>query len=526
VHGEVNLMRAHAGQLVMHVDRPEVILNAIPGGRIAPVNGNRFVVVPHTADVVKVLRNLGLDPPLIDLDSFHYTGRHQPFKHQIYSTKFLVTHKRAFNLSDMGTGKTKSALWAAEYLMQQGFIKRIIIACPLSVVSVWEEEAWNTVPHRSISRLLGARERRLDLMKKGAEICVINHDGLTTIEDAIGRANFDLLIVDEASAYRNASTRRYKRLKRLTVGVTGEFRPIPWLWLMTGTPTPKAPTDAYGLIKLVNPGSFLSGFGVFKEITMMKVADYKWIPRPIAKEYVFQHLQPAIRFKKSDCLDLPPVTHVNRNAELTEQQQKAYKLMKARMVMEQHDGERITAANAAVKLLKLLQICCGVIKDNAGKHYQLECNKRLDVLDETIQEAGGKAIVFIPFLGVMSMVERDLQKRGYKTGLVNGEVGFTARTKIFDDFQRGDTDVLIAHPRTAAHGLNLTASSTIIWYAPIFSAEQYLQANNRIDRPGQTQHMTIAHIIATPMEAGLYRALWGQVSMQQAILEQYEGLMK
>jgi SNF2 family DNA or RNA helicase len=198
--------------------------------------------------------------------------------------------------------------------------------------------------------------------------------------------------------------------------------------------------------------------------------------------------------------------------------------MKARMVMEKTEGERITAANAAVKLLKLVQICCGVIKDNAGLHYKLDCINRLNLLDETVEEAGNKAIVFVPYLGVMSMVQDDLRKRGYTTGLVNGEVGLTARTKIFSEFQNGDTEVLIAHPRTAAHGLNLTASHTIIWYAPIFSAEQYLQANNRIDRPGQIHNMTIAHIIATPLEAGLYRALLGQVSMQSMILEQYEGL--
>jgi len=512
-------MRAHAGQLVMCVDRPETILKAIPASRLQHLNGRGFVVVPHTADVVKVLRNIGLKPPLIELDGFTYTGRHQPFKHQRVSTQFLVTHKRAFNLSDMGTGKTKAALWAAEYLMQHGIIKRVIIACPLSVISVWEEEAWNTVPHRSIMRLTGSRQSRIDKLNKGAEICVINHDGLVTISEEIEAAKFCLLIGDEASAYRNPSTRRYRRLKKLVAT-------IPWLWLMTGTPAPKAPTDAFGLIKLINPGSFPAGLGVFREITMMKVANFKWVPKPIASAFVFEHLQPAVRFKKSECLDLPPVTHVNRLCELSDQQKKAYRLMKARMVMEKVEGERITAANAAVKLLKLTQICCGVIKDNAGLHYKLDCTNRLKLLDDTIEEAGNKAIVFVPYLGVMDMVQKFLKEKGYTTGLVNGSVSERERTKIFDEFQRGDMEVLIAHPRTAAHGLNLTASAYIIWYAPIFSAEQYLQANNRIDRPGQTKNMTIAHIIATPLEAGLYRALWGQVSMQSAILEQYEGLFK
>ena len=507
------------GQLVLHVDRPEAILGLISTAKVREVKGKQLIVMPHSADECKILKNMGLNPPPIELTDFKYTGKYKPFAHQIVCTKFLVVTKRGFNLSDPGTGKTAAALWAAEYLRLKGKVRRVLIGAPLSVLSVWEEEAFNVLPHRSFCKLTGTKQRRLDLLAKGSDICVINHDGISTIHKELDAAKFDLIILDEASTYKNAQTRRYKLFRELA-------KKTPYLWLLTGTPVTRAPTDAFGLIKLIAPTSFPGGFTLFKELTMTKVGNFKWIPKIDSKEFVYRHMQPAVRFKKKDCIDLPPIMYVNRTCDMTAEQSKAFSLMKKQMVMEQSTGEKITAANAAVKLLKLMQICCGVVKNNQGEHYILDASTRLNALQEAIEESGGKAIIFIPFIGVMNAVETFLKSKGWSTGLVNGSVSETARSKIFDDFQRGDLEVLICHPRTAAHGLNLTASSTIIWYGPIFSSEQYIQANARIDRAGQKNKMTIYHIISSPIEAAIYRALWGQVQMSNTILEQYEGMMR
>jgi SNF2 family DNA or RNA helicase len=503
---------------VLHVDNPQVILGAIATARVKEVNGKQLVVVPHESDAVKILRNLGLNPPPIKLD-FNYTGRFKPFKHQHACVEFLVQHRRGFNLSDPGTGKTAAALWASEYLRQKGKVRRVLIACPLSVISVWEEECFNILPHRSFCKLLGSKDRRKDLLSKGSDICVINHDGIVTIQEALKQGKFDLVILDEASAYRNAQTRRYRLFKDLV-------KEISWLWLLTGTPVTRAPTDAYGLIKLVAPISFPGGFTLFKECTMQNVGKFKWIAKADSNEFVYKHMQPAVRFKKEDCIDLPPLTYVNRTCELTEQQDKAFKLMKAKLIMEKETGEKITAANAAVRLLKLVQICCGVVKDNNGVPHILDASKRMAALEECIEEAGGKVIIFVPFIGVMDAVVKFLKEKGWSTGLVNGSVSEKQRTKIFEEFQKGDLECLVAHPQTAAHGLNLTAAATILWFAPIWSTEMYIQANNRIARPGQKSKMTIVHIYATPLEAAIYRALWGKVQMSEAILGQYEELMK
>jgi len=433
-------------------------------------------------------------------------------------TTFLILRRNGCVFITGNTGKTKAALWAAEYLRQKGKIRRVLIGCPLSVISVWEEECFNTVPHRSCCKLLGSKQRRLDILAEGSDICIINHDGISTIEEHL-LGKFDLIIDDEATAHKNAQTQRYRKFKKLTVNV-------PYLWLMTGTPVTKAPTDAYALIKLVDPLQFKGSFTLFKDMTMQQVTSFKWVPRADSKEFVYKHMQPAVRFKKEDCLDLPSVTYVNRTCELTDQQRKAFDLMKQKLIMEQHDGEKITAANAAVKLLKLIQICCGVVKDNEGEHYVLDSSTRLNALEEIVEEVGGKVIIFVPFIGVMDSVQKFLQDKNWTVGLVNGSVSERARSKIFDDFQKGDLECLIAHPKTAAHGLNLTASSTIVWYGPIWSSEQYVQACSRINRSGQKNKMTIYHLIGSAIEAAIYRGLWGQIQMSTAILQQYEEVLK
>ena len=149
------------------------------------------------------------------------------------------------------------------------------------------------------------------------------------------------------------STRRWKVLKKI---LTPDVR----VWMMTGTPAAQSPLDAYGLAKIVNPVVTPKFFGQYRDMVMVKVGQFRWIARPKAEKIVHTILQPAIRFLKKDCLDLPPVTHVTREAPLTPQQRGYYKLLKAKMLIEA-DGETVTAVNAAVNMNKLLQISCGSV---------------------------------------------------------------------------------------------------------------------------------------------------------------------
>ena len=499
------------GAVVLPYDQR--IMQYIPYAKEATVNGQHVVACKHGLEETALLRNLGLAVPSPINTTYQYPGRFKPMSHQATTAEFLTLHRRCFVLNDMGTGKTASALWATDYLMSVGAVRRVLIISPLSCIGVWVNEAFSVVPHRSVSAVHGSREKRRELLAYGADICVINHDGVYTILDELKDGQIDLVIVDEAAAYRNAGTRRYKSLRKI-------LKPETRLWLMTGTPVPTAPTDAHALILLVNPSKVPSSFKLFQHRVMSQVSQYKWVPKPDSNEYVFSLMQPAIRFKKQDCVDLPPLVYMNRECALTAEQTKAYVEMKRKARFEMN-GTPVTAANAAVKLNKLQQICCGVVKDADGSAVYIDDKPRLELLEEIVEESEGKVVVFVPYIFAMEKVAAHLRQR-WDVALVNGSVPMHERNEIFAAFQNTPTPrVLVAHPQTAAHGLTLTAASTTVWYAPIFSAEYYTQANNRMDRPGQKNSMNVVHIGACPLEWQIYEALRAKNLRQSTLLALY-----
>jgi SNF2 family DNA or RNA helicase len=182
-------------------------------------------------------------------------------------------------------------------------------------------------------------------------------------------------------------------------------------------------------------------------------------------------------------------------------------------------GEQITAVNEAVKIQKLVQIACGVAYNDKGEDVELACKPRVDAVREVIEEVGGKVIVFVPLIGTLKMLERELSKR-WTVAIVNGAVPTRKRNIIFHDFQNEvNPHVIIAHPATMAHGLTLTAASTIVWYGPITSNEQYVQANGRIERIGKHHASNIVHIEGTVLERKMYARLELKQKLQGLLLD-------
>jgi SNF2 family DNA or RNA helicase len=179
----------------------------------------------------------------------------------------------------------------------------------------------------------------------------------------------------------------------------------------------------------------------------------------------------------------------------------------------------ITAVNEAVKMQKLVQIACGVAYDDDGTNVELECAPRVNLVKELIEEAGEKVIVFVPLTGTLEMLERELSKH-WTVGVVNGSVSSSKRNAIFHNFQNeSDPHVLIAHPATMAHGLTLTSASTVIWYGPVTSNEQYVQANGRIERIGKRHVSNVIHIEATELEHKMYSRLMNKQKLQGLLLD-------
>lgn len=508
--------------LVVRSRNPGQLLSLIPSAKSITVKGQRMVAVPHRLDETRVLTNLGMAPPSPIRYHYKWSGMYTPFKAQLDTAEFLTLHPRAYVLNEMGTGKTMAALWAFDYLRSIGKLHKMLVVCPLSTMErTWADEVFRNFPDLNCVVLHGSRERRLKLLKQDAHIYVVNHDGLKIIADELkNRPDIDIVIPDEvAQAARNASTDRWKLLNTV---VNKQCDGTRWAWGMTGTPTPNNPTDAWAQCKLINPGSTPSYFTRFKDMVMKQVNQFLWVPRPNAMEVVYAMMQPSIRFSRAECVDLPPCVFQTRHVPMSADQTKAYTQMLHRLKAE-IDGGEVLAVNEAVKTSKLVQIACGVAYATNGDEVSVDSNSRLEVVEEIIQEAEGKAIVFVPFVSAVQHVAAYLRRKGMIVECIYGEVTKSERDRIFGAFQSDQhTRVIVAQPAAMSHGLTLTAANTIVWYAPIFSNDIYDQACARITRPGQTKAQLIVNIEGSPIERALYDRLARKQKTQGLLLSMVE----
>jgi SNF2 family DNA or RNA helicase len=504
--------------IVLRTRRPHLLAEKSATYKIIKEQDGLYTVaVKWTLEDAQILASLGLTavPSTIKRD-YEWTGRYAPYMHQRDTSSFLTLRKRAFCFNEQGTGKTASVIWAADYLMKQGLIKRVLVICPLSIMkSAWQQDLFTFAMHRGCSVAHGTADQRKKIIKAGTEFVIINFDGVAVVKEEILKGGFDLVVVDEASAYKNAQTNRWKVLNEIN-------KTVGWLWMLTGTPAAQSPLDAFGLAKLVNPEGCPKFFGQFRDKVMQKIRQHVWRPTLDADRIVHKMLQPAIRFEKAQCLDLPPVTHVEREAPLTPQQKKYYNLLKKKMVIEAA-GEQVSSVNAAVNINKLLQISGGAVYTDDKQVIEFDVRNRLEVVLEVIEEASHKVLVFVPFTHTIELLAEFLTKNKISCDVISGKVSVNKRSEIITKFQTTpNPHVLIIQPQAASHGLTLTAANTIIWYAPVPSVETYLQANARIDRPGQHNPMTIVHIQGSEIEARLYTLLRSNIANHSKIIELYK----
>ena len=495
---------------------PDKVINAIPKSRKV---GNNEVIVNWGLEEAKSLNQLGIKSPSPIEVKYTWTGRYKPFDHQVSTASFLTLHQKGFCFNEQGTGKTASAIWASDYLLKLGVINRVLVVCPLSIMdSAWRDDLFTFATHRTVSVAHGSADKRKKIVQEGADYVVINYDGIGIVLDELKKGGFDLIIVDEATHYKNAQTRRWKLLRQLIHDNT-------WLWMMTGTPAAQNPTDAYGLAKLVNPQSVPRFFGAFKDMVMFKVSQFTWKIRSNATDIVYRALQPAIRFTKEECLDLPPMVYTKRQVELTSQQKKYYKELKTKLVLE-ITGEQVTAVNAAVTLNKLLQISAGAIYTDEGDILEFDIDNRYKVLREVIDESSQKVLVFVPFKHAIDILTDKLRTEGITTEVIRGDVPAHRRTHIFKAFQDNtDPRVLVIQPQAAAHGVTLTRANTVVWWGPTSSLETYDQANARVHRSGQTHKCTVVQLQGSDAEKHVYRLLDKKINVHTKFVELYKEVL-
>jgi SNF2 family DNA or RNA helicase len=454
------------------------------------------------------------------MQDYSWPGMFKPFDHQKTTAEFLVDNPRAFCFNEAGTGKTSSVIWACDYLMNQGILKRVLIICPLSIMySAWQSDLFKTAMHRRTAVAYGSASKRSKIINSNYEFVIINYDGVNIVAKDIYNAGFDLIVVDEANAYKTSTTLRWKTLKALVLPYTG-------LWMLTGTPASQSPVDAYGLAKLVCPENVPKFFGAWRDRVMFPVTKFKWSPRPGARDVVYKVLQPAIRFTKDECLDLPEVMYQYRSAPMTGQQQKYYLSLKNEMLIKAA-GEKVSAVNAAAMLTKLLQISGGAVYSDSGEVLEFDVSHRLRVLEEVMVETERKVIVFVPYTHTIELVHKHLIKGGYTAEIVNGQVSAGERAAIFSRFQTTDHPrVLVVQPQAASHGITLTAADTIVFWSPVMSVETYIQCVARIDRVGQQHKMTVIHLEGSEVERKMYRMLENKIDLHEKLVELYSSEME
>ncbi len=258
---------------------------------------------------------------------------------------------------------------------------------------------------------------------------------------------------------------------------------------------------------------------------MFKVTNFKWTPKPDATDTVFKALQPAIRFTKEECLDLPDIVYTNREVPLTRQQEKYYKELKDKMVM-QAAGEDITTTTAAVNMNKLLQISSGAVYTDGGETLEFDIKHRYKVLREVIDESSKKVLIFVPFRHTIQLLADKLKKDKIPTDIISGAVKATDRTRIFKEFQETDSPrVLVIQPQAAAHGVTLTAANTIVWWGPTSSVETYAQANARIHRAGQDHKCTVVQLQGSRIEKRIYALLNNKIDTHTKIIDLYKEIL-
>lgn len=504
--------------LLLNVRNPNRITEVIPRSKVLD---SGQVLVKWGLEEAQVLKNLRIkNVPSPIKNKYEWTGLYKPFDHQKETASFLTLNRRAFCFNEQGTGKTSSVIWAADYLLKEKFINRVLVICPLSIMqSAWEADLFKFAMHRTCAIAHSySKEKRIQAIQSDTDFVIINYDGLEIIKDEIINAKFDLIVVDEANAYKNVQTKRWKILASI-------IRPETWVWMLTGTPASQSPTDAYGLAKIINPTGVPKFFGAFRDMVLQKITQFKWIPKPSSERVVHQVLQPAIRYTKEECLDLPDMTYVTREVPLSAQQNKFYETIRKNM-MAVAAGEEITTVNAAANLNKLLQLSCGAVYSDSGEIVAFDAKSRMTALLEVIEEASHKVIVFAPFKHAIEIVAEEVGKNKISAEIIHGGISATKRTEIFSRFQTEDNPrVLVIQPQAAAHGVTLHAANVVVWWGPITSIETYLQANARVHRAGQRNPCTVVHLQGSPVEKRVYKMLSEKVDIHTRLIDLYKNIM-
>ena len=479
------------------------------------VNGLNLTAVPHTDWTTIEAQQLTGKPIEAPIACYYdWPGPYTPRIHQIETATHLVMLQRAFCWDDIGTGKTAATIWAMLWARLHHGVKRVLVVSPKSTLrTTWQKELFLLQPTLNVAVLDKTRSHKLEQLRDDYDVYIINPDSLWRVDEAISAMDPDLIIVDEQTYFKTWNTNRTKALRSLT--------PDKRVWMLSGEPQPEGPMDLFAPGKIVCPEVMPRSKTRWQDMTMIKVGQWKWVPKPGVEDMISQLFAPyAIRHARDDCIDLPDTTYTTIEVEPTTQQLKISAELEKEAAADVDEGV-IMAVNEAAHLQKLLQISCGAVRVdlNEGKHIHNIDTTKLDALDDIIQATHGPLIVFAPFTAVLDSLETWLKKQKVSYHRVDGQTSSSKRNDVFNDIQEDNVKVLLANPRAMSHGITLTTSNTIVWFGLPWSNETYSQANGRIIRSGQQRKTYIIHLTCMPVEKMVYCRLRDKQKLQGTLLQ-------
>lgn len=441
-------------------------------------------------------------------------GAYLPMPHQYEAAYFKVFNSsggRAFDLSTMRTGKTGSTMLAIEYLLRTGAVKHVLVLAPLSCVRpVWADALKLTLPQRLTGAVVGPKAQRKKVLAQGNEILCSNFESVALFPDEWRAFKPDLVVVDECTHYANNASKRYKAFTQFISDVKPAF-----VWGLTGTPG-HDPLKAFCMSKAINPHAVqcdtLRGWQSLTQYRFGPQA-WQWRNNDDAPRLIKEALSPAVLFKKDDLFDLPPVAYIAREAEPSAEQKKLMDTLRDDMIAVADSGEVITAQQKSALVSKLLQCACGAVYDDNHEPIYLDTKARVDEIEALIGEATGKTVIFSAFTGCITGLRDALKQRGHKVAVVDGSTSEKLRSDVFRRFQYdpiGESiDVLIAHPRTTAFGIELSAADMMIFDgAPLSGDFVFGQAVERLSSTKQrASQITIAQVYCSYEERKVFKAL-------------------
>lgn len=441
-----------------------------------------------------------------------YWMQYVPHEYQSFATEFIVKNAISALFLEMGLGKSVTTLTAIDKLMYDHFeISRVLIIAPLRVaVSTWpsEIEKWNHLNRLSYSVVVGNEKERRQALRKKADIYIINRENIDWLVNKSGfYLEFDMLVIDELSSFKSYSAKRFKSLLK----IRPNFKRVVGL---TGTPSSNGLMDLWAEFRILDLGERLGRYITHYRNTYF-VPDkrngmviYSYKPQDDAEERIYQAIGDiTISMKSCDHLQMPELIMNEVAVELDQTDAQRYQKFKKEMVLTL-DEKEIDAINAASLSNKLLQMANGSVYDENKASHTIH-DKKLDALDELIEEANGKPVlVAYWFQSDLERIKKRMKVREIKS------------SQDIEDWNNGKIPVALIHPASAGHGLNLqTGGAVLIWFSLTWSLELYQQTNARLYRQGQKQTVVIHHLMTKgTIDEDVMKAIKRKERTQEALM--------